>query len=84
MLHQHIHQPTVSKPHLCFPDTDIPMAFLFIHFEHGYSTTQFLRDFPSVPEDQVQMLLEWVIEVFKTPNLMASVLIDLSDGGEEE
>jgi hypothetical protein len=75
--------PTATKPPLCFPDTDVPLACLFIHFEHGYTTNQFLRDFPSVPEEQVRILLEWVIEIFKNPNLMTSVLIELSDKEEE-
>lgn len=67
-----------------FPDTDVPMACLFIHFEHGYTLSQFLLDFPTVQEEDVQELMERVIEVFKTPNLMAAAFVDLTEREEEE
>lgn len=72
-----------STKHPCFPNTDVPMACLFIHFDHGYSLAQFLQDFPSVSEAEVSELLEWTIMVFKTPNLLAEVIIDQCDREDE-
>ncbi|MCB0630310.1 MAG: DUF433 domain-containing protein [Lewinella sp.] len=70
-------------PGLCFSNTDVPMACLFIHIDQGYSLTQFLQDFPSVSEEEVRELLEWTIAVFKSPNLIAEVIIDQCDREEE-
>ena len=52
-------------PFPCFPNTDVPLACLFIHLEKGYSLDQFLQDFPSVSETQVHKLLGWTIDFFK-------------------
>lgn len=66
-----------------FSNTDVPLACLFIHLEHGYTIQQFLKDFPSVSKEEIKTLLEWMITVFKAPNLLAQVIVDLSDREEE-
>jgi len=58
-----------------FPNTDIPLACLFIHLEHGYTISQFLQDFPSVSEEQVQGLFELAIEIFKKPDVCVTDVV---------
>ena len=59
------HSLTPSPAQPLFPGTDVPLACLFIHLEHGYTIEQFLQDFPSVNQEQVQQVLEHTIELFK-------------------
>lgn len=63
---------SISYP--CFPHTNVPLACLFIHLLQGYTLLQFLQDFPTVTEEQVDLALEIASELFKAPE-MAEVFI---------
>ncbi|MCB0630830.1 MAG: DUF433 domain-containing protein [Lewinella sp.] len=77
------HHLTSSPSHPLFPGTDVPLACLFIHLQQGYTIPQFLQDFPAVSKEQVQDLLEWTGTAFKTPNLLAELIIGTADTEEE-
>lgn len=42
----------------CFAGTRVPVSSLFDHLKLGYSVQEFLEDFPSVTEAQVQAVLD--------------------------
>lgn len=66
-----------------FPDTDVPLACLFIHIAHGYTTAQFLQDFPEVSEDQVEETLGFTIEFFMSPDEKLLSKLDFTDHDRE-
>ena len=42
----------------CFSGTRVPVSSLFDHLKKGYSVQEFLLDFPTVTEEQVQDVLD--------------------------
>lgn len=42
----------------CFAGTRVPVSSLFEHLKRGYSVREFLADFPTVTEEQVQAVLD--------------------------
>lgn len=42
----------------CFAGTRVPVSSLFDHLKRDYSVGDFLADFPTVTEEQVQEVLE--------------------------
>jgi uncharacterized protein (DUF433 family) len=45
----------------CFKETRVPIESLFVHLKHNVSLDDFLDDFPSVPREQAQALLDWAM-----------------------
>ena len=42
----------------CFSGTRVPVSSLFDHLKKGYTVAEFLADFPSVKEEQIQAVLD--------------------------
>ena len=42
----------------CFAGTRVPVSALFDHLKKGYSVQEFVTDFPTVTEEQVQVVLD--------------------------
>ena len=50
--------PNIQGGLPCFAGTRVPVSSLFDHLKKGYSVAEFLADFPSVTEAQVQAVLD--------------------------
>jgi uncharacterized protein (DUF433 family) len=56
-------QPVQSDPQIlggkpCFAGTRVPVESLFDHLRRGYTTTEFLEQFPTVDPTQVEAVLD--------------------------
>ena len=50
--------PNIQGGLPCFAGTRVPVSILFDHLKKGYTLGEFLADFPSVPRELAELVLD--------------------------